>query len=68
MAQWKRILTGDREDSGLIPGLSQQVKDPALLWLWCRLAALAWIGPRAWEPPYAPGVARESQQKRKKNL
>ena len=29
---------------------------PALLWLWCRLAAAAPIGPLAWEPPYALGV------------
>ena len=27
--------------------------DLALLWLWCRLAAVAPTGPRAWEPPYA---------------
>ena len=31
--------------------------DPALLWLWRRLAAAAPIGPLAWEPPYAEGVA-----------
>ena len=24
-----------------------------LLWLWCRLAATAPIGPLAWEPPHA---------------
>ena len=27
--------------------------DPALLWLWCRLAAVALIQPLAWELPYA---------------
>ena len=27
--------------------------DPALLWLWCRPAASAPIGPLAREPPYA---------------
>ena len=32
---------------------------PALLWLWCRLAATAPIGPLAWEPPYAAGAAQE---------
>ena len=31
--------------------------DPVLLWLWRRLAATALIGPLAWEPPYATGVA-----------
>ena len=31
--------------------------DPALLWLWRRLVATAPIGPLAWEPPYAVGVA-----------
>ena len=29
--------------------------DPVLLW--CRLAAVAPIGPLAWEPPYATSVA-----------
>ena len=41
--------------------------DPALLWLWCRLAAIAPIWPLAWEPPYAVGVALISQKKKKKN-
>ena len=60
------------EDTGLIPGLTWWVKDhiamscgvsrrysldPALLWLWCRLAAAAWIQPLAWELPYVMGVA-----------
>ena len=26
-------------------------------WLWCRLAAVALIGPLAWEPPYTAGAA-----------
>ena len=33
--------------------------DPALQWLWCRLAAAAPIGPLASEPPHAVGVAQE---------
>ena len=39
--------------------------DPMLPWLWCRLVAIALIGPLAWEPPYAMGVAlkREREQK-----
>ena len=31
--------------------------DLALLWLWRRPVATAPIGPLAWEPPYASGVA-----------
>ena len=38
--------------------------DPALLWLWCRLAATAPLGPLAWEPPYASGVAVKRQNKK----
>ena len=34
--------------------------DPALLWLWHRLAAAAPTGPLAWEPPYAAGTALEN--------
>ena len=40
--------------------------DPALLWLWCRLAAVALIRPLAWEPPYAVGMALKRQEKKKK--
>ena len=40
--------------------------DPALLWLWHRLAAVAPIGP---ELPYAVSVALKSKkEKRKKNV
>ena len=38
----------------------------ALLWLWCRLAATAPMGPLPWEPPYAMGAALERQKKEKK--
>ena len=31
--------------------------DLALLWLWCKPAAVALIGTLAWELPYAAGVA-----------
>ena len=40
--------------------------DPALLWLWRRLAVTAPTGPLAWEPPYANGPALEKSKKTKK--
>ena len=38
--------------------------DLALLWLWCRRAAVARIGPLAWEHPYAVGVALKSKKQK----
>jgi len=40
--------------------------DPALLWLWCRLAATAPIRPLAWEPPYAAEAALEMAKRKKR--
>ena len=39
--------------------------DPALLWLWRRLAATAMIRSPAWEPPYVAGTALEKTKKKK---
>ena len=36
--------------------------DLELLWLWCRLAAVAPVGPLAWEPPYATVAALKRQK------
>ena len=44
----------------------RQGLDPALLWLCCRLAAVALIGSLAWEPSYAMGAALKSKPKKKK--
>ena len=38
--------------------------DPALLWLWCRLAALALIQP--WELPYATSAALKSKKRKER--
>ena len=39
--------------------------DPALLWLWSRLAATVPIRPLAWEPPYAVGEALKDKKQNK---
>ena len=39
--------------------------DLALLWLWHRPAAVALIGPLAWEPLYATGAVLKRQKTKK---
>ena len=62
-------LTRNHEVSGSIPGLTQWINYPALLWLWRRLADVAPIRHLAWGSPYATGAAlkkgREKEKKKK---
>ena len=80
MAQWLMNPTRNHEVSGLVPALAQWVKrsgvavscgvdhrcssDLVLLWLWCRLIAVALIRPLAWETPYAVGAALKAKKKK----
>ena len=65
MAQWLTNLIRNHEVVGLIPGLAQWVKDPMLLWLWYRLAAVAPIGPLSRELLYVMGAALKTKKKKR---
>ena len=41
--------------------------DPTLLWLWCRLMAMAPTRPLAWEPLYGMSAALKTQKRSKKS-
>jgi hypothetical protein len=50
-------------------GVSHRLgSDPALLWLWCRLAATAPIRPLTWEPPHAKDTALKRHTQKKARL
>ena len=73
-------LTRNNGVVGSIPGLTQVGQvfsiavscgvgcrcglDPALLWLWRRLAAVALTRPLAWEPPQAEGMALKKKKRK----
>ena len=59
-------LTRNHEVMSSIPGLAQWVKDPMLLWLWCKPVAIAPIRPLDWEPPYAADAALKRPTPQKK--
>ena len=42
--------------------------DPELLWLWCRLAALAPIQPLAWEFPWVAGSALKNKSRERETV
>ena len=80
----EKILTSIHEDAGFNPwphsvgwGYSVAMScgvgcrrgtDLALLWWWCRVAAVALIRPLAWELPYVSDVASKAKQTNKKEF
>ena len=57
------LLSGLRSGIAVSCGVGCRCgSDPMLLWLWCRLAAVAPIGPLAWEPPCGKTAALKSQK------
>ena len=64
----ERNLTSNHDGVGSITGLALWIKNPALLWLWHRPAAVAPISSLAWEPPYATCAALKSNNNNNNNI
>ena len=59
------LLSGRKSRIAVTCGVGRRCgSDPALLWLWCRPAAVALIQPLAWELPYAVGSALKRKKKK----
>ena len=61
------MRTQVRSLASLMASPSGLIKDPSLLWLWCKtLTVTAPIRSLAWEPPYAVAAALKRQEDKKK--
>ena len=63
------VSVGEGPGTAVSCGVGRTVGlDLALLWLWCRLAAVGLIRLLAWEIPYATSAALKRKKKKRRNL